>query len=61
MVFISTGRRLFLKKKLSSVQWSALVLLALGCTIAQMTNQSEKVLSAPVMGILFAVIMALLR
>lgn len=59
---ISTGvlYRLFLKKKLSSVQWSALVLLALGCTIAQMTNQSEKVLSAPVMGILFAVIMALL-
>jgi len=42
---ISTGilYRVFLKKKLSSVQWSALILLALGCTIAQTTSQSEKV------------------
>mmetsp|Transcript_39762 Transcript_39762/g.55213 ORF Transcript_39762/g.55213 Transcript_39762/m.55213 type:complete len:331 (-) Transcript_39762:158-1150(-) len=59
---ISTGvlYRLFLKKRLTAVQWSALVLLALGCTIAQMTSQSEKVLSAPVIGIMFAVIMAIL-
>lgn len=42
---ISTGvlYRLFLKKPLSAVQWSALILLALGCTIAQTTSQSEKV------------------
>lgn len=59
---ISTGLlyRVFLKKKLSSIQWSALILLALGCTIAQTTSQSEQVLSAPVMGILLAMIMAML-
>lgn len=59
---ISTGLlyRLFLGKKLSNIQWSALILLALGCTIAQTTSQSEKVLSAPVMGILLAMIMAIL-
>lgn len=59
---ISTGilYRVFLKKKLSSVQWSALILLALGCTIAQTTSQSEKVLSAPVMGIILALVMATL-
>mmetsp|Transcript_31783 Transcript_31783/g.38409 ORF Transcript_31783/g.38409 Transcript_31783/m.38409 type:complete len:341 (+) Transcript_31783:176-1198(+) len=52
--------RLFLKKHLTPVQWSAIALLALGCTIAQMTNASEKVLSAPVIGILLAVLMAFL-
>ncbi|KAK3234901.1 CMP-sialic acid transporter [Cymbomonas tetramitiformis] len=59
---ISTGvlYRVFLKKTLNPVQWSALILLALGCTIAQMTSQSEKVLSAPVMGIILAIIMAFL-
>jgi len=59
---ITTGilYRVFLKKHLTPVQWSALTLLALGCTIAQTTSQSEQVLSAPVMGILLAVIMATL-
>lgn len=59
---ITTGvlYRVFLKKHLTPVQWSALILLALGCTIAQTTSQSEQVLSAPVIGILLAVIMATL-
>jgi UDP-sugar transporter A1/2/3 len=42
---ITTGvlYRIFLKKHLTPVQWSALILLALGCTIAQTTSQSEQV------------------
>jgi hypothetical protein len=42
---ITTGvlYRVFLKKHLTPVQWSALILLALGCTIAQTTSQSEQV------------------
>ena len=41
---ISTGvlYRIFLKKPLSGVQWSALMLLALGCTIAQLTSGSDQ-------------------
>ena len=35
--------RIFLKKQLSGVQWSALILLALGCTIAQITSGSDQV------------------
>uniref|UniRef100_A0A061SAP7 Solute carrier family 35 (UDP-sugar transporter), member A1/2/3 n=1 Tax=Tetraselmis sp. GSL018 TaxID=582737 RepID=A0A061SAP7_9CHLO len=59
---ISTGvlYRIFLKKRLSEVQWSALVLLALGCTIAQMNNNSDRVLSTPMLGVVLAVVMALL-
>ena len=46
---ITTGilYRVFLKKHLTPVQWSALTLLALGCTIAQTTSQSEQVRRPP--------------
>eukprot|EP00193_Tetraselmis_chui_P013619 CAMPEP_0177790148 /NCGR_PEP_ID=MMETSP0491_2-20121128/23169_1 /TAXON_ID=63592 /ORGANISM="Tetraselmis chuii, Strain PLY429" /LENGTH=347 /DNA_ID=CAMNT_0019312141 /DNA_START=121 /DNA_END=1164 /DNA_ORIENTATION=+ len=59
---ISTGvlYRIFLKKRLNGVQWSALVLLALGCTIAQMNNNSDHVLSTPAVGVVLALVMALL-
>jgi len=59
---ISTGilYRIFLKKILSGVQWSALILLALGCTIAQLTSGSDQVLSTPFMGLVMAIIMAVL-
>lgn len=59
---ISTGvlYRVFLKKKLSGVQWSALLLLALGCTIAQLTSGSDRVLSTPFMGLVMAIVMAVL-
>eukprot|EP00898_Chlorokybus_atmophyticus_P002962 jgi/Chlat1/3667/Chrsp24S03842 len=59
---ISTGvlYRLFLQKRLSGVQWSALSLLALGCTITQMTNQSDRVFDTGVTGWVIAVFMALL-
>ena len=59
---ISTGilYRIFLKKILSGVQWSALILLALGCTIAQLTSGSDQVLSTPFMGLMMAIVMAIL-
>mmetsp|Transcript_12100 Transcript_12100/g.38304 ORF Transcript_12100/g.38304 Transcript_12100/m.38304 type:complete len:340 (+) Transcript_12100:60-1079(+) len=59
---ISTGilYRLFLQRRLNPVQWSALVLLALGCTIAQMTSKSDAVLSTPMVGVMMAIVMALL-
>eukprot|EP00899_Mesostigma_viride_P013910 jgi/Mesvir1/2251/Mv11539-RA.4 len=59
---ISTGilYRLFLKRKLNSIQWSALTLLALGCTIAQMTSHSEHVFETPIAGYIMAVVMAIL-
>ena len=59
---ISTGilYRLFLKKRLSSVQWSALMLLALGSTIAQLRSGSDGVLATPLTGHALAVLMAIL-
>lgn len=59
---ISTGvlYRIFLKKQLSGVQWSALILLALGCTIAQITSGSDQVFSTPLAGLVMAVVMAAL-
>lgn len=59
---ISTGvlYRVFLQRKLSGVQWAALVLLGLGCTIAQLDTGSDAVLSTPVVGLLVAIAMALL-
>ena len=42
------------------MQWSALVLLALGCTVAQMNNNSDRVLSTPTLGVILAIVMALL-
>ena len=59
---ISTGilYRIFLKKKLNSVQWSALILLTLGCTTSQLNTASDNVLSTPTSGVFLAIIMALL-
>jgi len=59
---ISTGvlYRIFLKKKLTGVQWSALMLLALGCTIAQINSNSDQVLQTPLVGLLMAILMAVL-
>eukprot|EP00193_Tetraselmis_chui_P008587 CAMPEP_0177755804 /NCGR_PEP_ID=MMETSP0491_2-20121128/2766_1 /TAXON_ID=63592 /ORGANISM="Tetraselmis chuii, Strain PLY429" /LENGTH=338 /DNA_ID=CAMNT_0019271335 /DNA_START=122 /DNA_END=1138 /DNA_ORIENTATION=+ len=50
---ISTGvlYRIFLKKRLNGV---------LGCTIAQMNNNSDHVLSTPAVGVVLALVMALL-
>lgn len=42
------------------MQWSALLLLALGCTIAQMNNNSDRVLSTPTIGVVLALAMAVL-
>lgn len=49
-----------MKKHLSGVQWSALMLLALGCTVAQITTGSDVVMSTPVTGVLMAIVMAVL-
>ena len=59
---ISTGvlYRIFLKKPLNSIQWSALVLLTLGCTMSQISTASENVLSTPTAGVFPAIVMALL-
>ena len=59
---ITTGilYRIFLKKKLNSIQWSALILLTLGCTTSQLNTQSDNVLSTPTMGVFLAIVMALL-
>ena len=40
---VSTGilYRLFLQKELSNLQWSALTLLALGCTVAQLSASTR--------------------
>lgn len=59
---ISTGvlYRIFLKRRLSGIQWSALLLLALGCTTAQLNGGSERVLSTPIGGFCMACVMALL-
>ena len=59
---ISTGilYRIFLKKKLNSIQWSALILLTLGCTTSQLNTQSDNVLSTPKAGVFLAIVMALL-
>jgi drug/metabolite transporter (DMT)-like permease len=59
---ISTGvlYRVFLQKPLSGVQWSALVLLGLGCATAQLSVGTESVLATPAVGLLMAVVMAIL-
>ncbi|MDC1215741.1 hypothetical protein N8152_02820 [bacterium] len=59
---ISTGilYRLFLQKPLTGVQWAALALLGLGCATAQLSTGTDSVLSTPVMGLLMAVVMAIL-
>ena len=59
---ISTGLlyRLFLGKSLGRLQWSALYLLAVGCAVTQLSNDSDVVFDTPSTGLLMAVIMALL-
>ncbi|KAH7387480.1 hypothetical protein KP509_16G025000 [Ceratopteris richardii] len=59
---ISTGvlYKLFLKRKLTTIQWAAYALLALGCTTAQLNSSSEHVLQTPLEGWAMAIIMALL-
>ena len=59
---VSTGilYRLFLQKQLSNTQWAALTLLALGCTVAQLSASSDAVLTTPAAGIAIAVAMAIL-
>ena len=59
---ISTGvlYRIFLKRTLSVIQWSALILLALGCSTAQLTSDSNKVLSTSMSGLSLAILMAIL-
>ncbi|KAG5064890.1 hypothetical protein JHK85_006073 [Glycine max] len=59
---ISTGvlYRIILKKKLSEIQWAAFVLLAAGCTTAQLNSNSDRVLQTPFQGWVMAIVMALL-
>lgn len=59
---ISTGvlYRIILKKKLSEIQWAAFVLLCAGCTTAQLTSNSDRVLQTPLQGWMMAIVMALL-
>ena len=59
---ISTGvlYRIFMQKELSAIQWIALVLLTMGCTTSQLSSSSDEVLSTPFMGVVLAIVMALL-
>lgn len=59
---VSTGilYRLFLQKELSNTQWAALTLLALGCTVAQLSASSDAVLTTPAAGLAIAIAMAIL-
>ena len=59
---ISTGvlYRIFMQKELSAIQWTALVLLTMGCTTSQLSSSSDEVLSTPFMGVVLAIVMALL-
>lgn len=59
---ISTGvlYRIILNKKLSEVQWAAFILLCAGCTTAQLTSNSDRVLQTPMQGWVMAIVMALL-
>ncbi|KAJ7564958.1 hypothetical protein O6H91_02G041300 [Diphasiastrum complanatum] len=59
---ISTGLlyRLFLQRRLNQIQWAAFILLALGCTTAQLNSSSDRVMQTPVEGWLMAIVMALL-
>ena len=59
---ISTGvlYRIFMQKELSAIQWIALILLTMGCTTSQLSSSSDEVLSTPFMGVVLAIVMALL-
>ncbi|XP_030972749.1 CMP-sialic acid transporter 2-like [Quercus lobata] len=59
---ISTGilNRIILKKKLSNMQWVALIQLCIGCVITQLKTNSDDVFQTPVQGWVMAIVMALL-
>ncbi|MCO5600184.1 hypothetical protein L7F22_054292 [Adiantum nelumboides] len=59
---ITTGvlYKIFLKRRLTSIQWAAYALLAFGCTTAQLNSSSEHVLQTPFEGWTMAIVMALL-
>ncbi|XP_057521167.1 CMP-sialic acid transporter 1 [Amaranthus tricolor] len=56
--------RLFLKKKLSNLQWMAIILLAVGTTTSQVKgcgqSSCDSLLSAPIQGYLFGILSACL-
>ncbi|MCO5599148.1 hypothetical protein L7F22_053248 [Adiantum nelumboides] len=55
---ITTGvlYKIFLKRRLTSIQWAAYALLALGCTTAQLNSSSEHVLQTPFEGWTMAIV-----
>ncbi|XP_059077125.1 CMP-sialic acid transporter 2 isoform X7 [Cryptomeria japonica] len=59
---ISTGvlYRIILRRKLTEIQWSAYILLCIGCTTAELTSSSDRVLQTPLQGCMMAIVMALL-
>ena len=59
---ITTGvlYRIFLQRKLTGIQWAALILLAIGCTTSQLTIESDRVLSTSRVGFIACLIMAFL-
>jgi len=59
---ITTGvlYRIILNRKLTEIQWSAYILLSVGCTTAQLNSSSDHVLQTPIQGWFMAIIMALL-
>jgi len=59
---ISTGvlYRIILNGKLTEIQWSAYILLSVGCTTAQPNSSSDHVLQTPIQVWFIAIIMALL-
>ena len=59
---ISTGLfcQIFLKKVLNSLQWSALLLLSLGCAVTQLGGESDRVFATPREGLIIALVMAIL-
>ncbi|XP_059077062.1 CMP-sialic acid transporter 4 isoform X2 [Cryptomeria japonica] len=59
---ISTGvlYRIILRRKLTEIQWSAYILLCIGCTTAELTSSSDRVLQTPLQGWIMAIVMALL-
>jgi len=59
---ITTGicYQMFLHKNLNALQWSALLLLSLGCAVTQLAGDSDRVFATPMRGFSIAVIMAIL-
>ncbi|XP_057863916.2 CMP-sialic acid transporter 2 isoform X2 [Cryptomeria japonica] len=59
---ISTGvlYRTILRRRLTDIQWSAYILLCIGCTTAELTSSYDHVSQTPVQGWIMAIVMALL-